>query len=201
MLYPASVGTRELDPRADRGEERKAGSRQEQSSGPATHRAEPGPLVGRQPSTPRRPERERTLLQVSHHYLKQTTCASGTLEAGKATLLELNHCVDIYPRGSSAVSTIWGTMHRGTDPTKNLEGEGDGSSSWDPPYILKPSRALKLAWLAGKRLRRNLLYSGFGGLLDALIGRLITAFTAGIQDLPNPEAEPDLEGGGDEEDH
>ena len=89
-------------------------------------------------------------------------------------------------------------MHRGTDPTKNLEGEGDGSSSWDPPYILKPSRALKLAWLAGKRLRRNLLYSGFGGLLDALIGRLITAFTAGIQDLPNPEAEPDLEGGGDD---
>jgi hypothetical protein len=55
--------------------------------------------------------------------------------------------------------------------------------------------------LAGKRLRRNLLYSGFGGLLDALIGRLITAFTAGIQDLPNPEAEPDLEGGRDEEDH
>ena len=94
-----------------------------------------------------------------------------------------------------------GTMHRGTDPTKNLEGEGDGSSSWDPPYILKPSRALKLAWLAGKRLRRNLLYSGFGGLLDALIGRLITAFTAGLYDQAEPDAEPDLEGGGDEEDH
>ena len=89
-------------------------------------------------------------------------------------------------------------MHRGTDPTKNLEGEGDGSSSWDPPYILKPSRELKLAWLAGKRLRRNLLYSGFGGLLDALIGRLITAFTAGLYDQAEPDAEPDIEEGDEE---
>jgi len=81
-------------------------------------------------------------------------------------------------------------MHRGTDPTKNLEGDGDGADAWNPPYILKPSRALRLAWLAGKRLRRNLLYSGFGGLLDALIGRLVLAFTAGLHDHAEPDAEP-----------
>ena len=146
---------------------------------------------------PRGPES--THHDVRRMYLYFTHCASEqqTLEAGEATYLEL-----ITLRGEIHVVAVQcprsGTVHRGTDPTKNLEGEGDGSSSWDPPYILKPRRALKLAWLAGKRLRRNLLYSGFGGLLDALIGRLITAFTAGIQDLPNPEAEPDLEGGGDD---
>jgi hypothetical protein len=44
----------ELDPRADRGEEKKAGSRQEQSSGPSDSREEPGPLVGasRRPCRP-----------------------------------------------------------------------------------------------------------------------------------------------------
>ena len=80
--------------------------------------------------------------------------------------------------------------HRGTDPSRNLEGEGDGHDGWNPPYILKPSIALKLAWLAGRRLRRNLRFSGFAGLLDALIPRIIGAFAAGFRDLPDPEADP-----------
>jgi hypothetical protein len=192
MLRPASVGTRELtEEKRGRLAQDRSRAQAPQSNGGAR------PTCGRQPSTSRQGERTLShLIHIITNNLREANSGSW-----QSHLTGVEHCVDIYPRGSSAVSTIWGTMHRGTDPTKNLEGEGDGSSSWDPPYILKPSRALKLAWLAGKRLRRNLLYSGFGGLLDALIGRLITAFTAGIQDLPNPEAEPDLEGGGDEEDH
>jgi hypothetical protein len=46
---------------------------------------------------------------------------------------------------------------------------------------------LKLAWLAGRRIRRNLRFSGFADLLDALVGRLINAFAAGLRDEPDPE--------------
>ena len=77
--------------------------------------------------------------------------------------------------------------HRGTDPARILDGEGDQHDCWNPPYILRPSRALKLAWLAGRRLRRNLRFSGFADLFDALIGRLITSFAAGLRDEPDPE--------------
>jgi hypothetical protein len=98
------------------------------------------------------------------------------------------HCVISYvvavrfsDPGTSLMS------HRGTDPARILDGEGDPHDAWNPPYILRPSRALKLAWLAGRRLRRNLRFSGFADLLDALIGRLITSFAAGLRDEPDPE--------------
>jgi hypothetical protein len=61
------------------------------------------------------------------------------------------------------------------------------------PFTLVPSVALKLSYLFGCLLRRNLGYSGFVAVLDLLVPRLVAGFAAGLQNRPDPHQEEELD--------